>query len=144
MPSTDKSPNVNGAPHTHLGAPLLLGITGTSPMTASPKSKITMVTSSVAAALAVLPAKDGTPRVIQQFSSVFLVSRLGELWRVYDADDPESGERVMPTAQSTKPHRLFLTLARAPQVRVFSFAPGAARDLDPVSLQTQLDASVVR
>ena len=103
-----------------------------------------MVTSSVAAALAVLPAKDDAPRVIQQFTSVFLVSRLGELWRVYDADDPDMGERVMPIAQSTKPYRLFMTLARASQRRVYTFAPGASHDIDPVTLQTQLDASIVR
>ena len=41
--------------------------------------------SSVAAALAVLPGKDDSPRVIRQFTSMFLVSRHGELWRVYDA-----------------------------------------------------------
>jgi len=103
-----------------------------------------MVTSSVAAALAVLPAKDDAPRVIQQFTSVFLVSRLGELWRVYDADDPDSGERMMALAQSTKPYRLFLTLGRASQARVYRFAPGTSHDIDPVALQAQLDASVVR
>ncbi|MGH9886926.1 MAG: hypothetical protein ACREBE_15470 [bacterium] len=101
-------------------------------------------TSSVAAALAVLPSKDDAPRVIQQFTSVFLVSRIGELWRVYDTDDPQVGERQMPTSLSTAPHRVFFALARKTQFRVFTFAPGASRELDPVSLQAQLDASALR
>lgn len=98
--------------------------------------------SSVAAALAVLPIGGDAPRVIQQFTSVFLVSRLGELWRVYDTDDPNGAERLMPSSLSTRRYRLFVGLARKTQVRVFEFADRAAKDVDPVSLETQLEASV--
>ena len=98
--------------------------------------------SSVAAALAVIPSGyDPEPRVIQQFSSIFLVSRYGELWRVYDSASPDGGERKMPSAGSTLPHRLFLALARKSELRVHTFASGESRDIDPVALQGQLDAT---
>lgn len=97
-------------------------------------------TSSVAAALAVIPSSHGAePRVIQQFTSVFLVSRYGELWRVYDSAAPDGAERKMPSAGSTSPYRVFLALARKSEVRVHTFAPGESRDIDPVELQRQLD-----
>ena len=98
--------------------------------------------SSVAAALAVLPTNDGAePRVIQQFTSIFLVSRYGELWRVYDSAAPDGADRKMPSPGSSLPHRIFLALARKSEVRVHTFGPGAKRDIDPASLQIQLDAS---
>ena len=108
----------------------------------SPAESITMVSaSSVAAALAVIPTKDDAPRVIQQFTSVFLVNRFGELWRVYDSTAPEGADRKMPSPGSELPIRLFVALARKSEVRAHMFAPGATRDTDPVSLQRQLDAS---
>ena len=67
-----------------------------------------MRSSSVAAALAVLPAKDDSPRVIRHFTSIFLVSRAGELWRVYDTDAPDGADRQMPSPGSRLPHRLFV------------------------------------
>jgi hypothetical protein len=100
-----------------------------------------VLSSNVAAALAVLPTKDDAPRVIQQFTSIFLVSRYGELWRVYDSAAPDGTDRRMPSSGSTLPHRLFLALARKTEVRVHTFAAGESRGVDPVSLQEQLDES---
>jgi hypothetical protein len=97
---------------------------------------------SVAAALAVIPSRDDAPRVIQQFTSIFLVSRYGELWRVYDSTAPEGADRRMPSSGSILPLRVFVALARKSELRVHSFALGAAHDTDPVSLQQQLDDSV--
>ena len=97
---------------------------------------------SVAAALAVIPTKDDAPRVIQQFTSIFLVNRYGELWRVYDSTGPEGADRKMPSAGSILPVRLFVALARKTEVRVYTFASGEAHDTDPVSLQDQLDQSI--
>ena len=97
---------------------------------------------SVAAALAVIPTKDDAPRVIQQFTSIFLVNRYGELWRVYDSTAPEGADRKMPSPGSTLPLRLFVALARKTELRVHTFAPGEARGTDPASLQNQLDESL--
>ena len=98
--------------------------------------------SSVAAALAVIPTRDDAPRVIQQFTSIFLVNRYGELWRVYDSTAPEGADRKMPSSGSATPHRLFVALARKTELRVHTFAPGAPHDKDPLSLQAQLDDNV--
>ncbi len=96
--------------------------------------------SSVAAALAVIPShRDAEPRVIQQYTSIFLVSRYGELWRVYDSAAPDGAERKMPSAGSTLPYRIFLALARRSELRVHAFADGEAREIDPEALQRQLD-----
>jgi hypothetical protein len=98
--------------------------------------------SSVAAALAVLPLKDDAPRVIKQFTSVFLVSRLGELWRVYDTYTPDAVHRQMPSAESHRKYRVFVALARKTQIRVYTFDTNEPKPVDPISLQEQLDASV--
>jgi hypothetical protein len=97
---------------------------------------------SVAAALAVLPLKDGAePRVIQQFTSIFLVGRYGELWRVYDSAAPDGADRKMPSNGSSLPYRLFLALAQKSEVRVHAFAASDSREIDPPSLQEQLDSA---
>jgi hypothetical protein len=99
--------------------------------------------SSVAAALAVLPNRGAPePRVIRQFTSIFLVNRLGELWRVYDSAAPDGAQRSMPSAESTEPYRIFLSLARKSEVRIHTFAAGASREIDPRSLQHQLELAV--
>ena len=99
--------------------------------------------SNVAAALAVLPGSDDAPRVLKQNTSIFLVSRFGDLWRVYDSDAPGGDEahHTMPSRGSTLPHRLFIALSRTHQARVYTFSLAEARDVDPVTLQTQLDES---
>ena len=99
-------------------------------------------TSSAAATLAVLPSRDGAePRVIQQFTSIFLVGRFGELWRVYDSAAPGGTDRKTPSNGSGLPYRLFLALARKTEVRVHTFADGGSREIDAQSLQAQLDSS---
>ena len=107
------------------------------PKSRSPKTP----SGNVAIALAVLPPSGPEPRVIQQFTSTFLVDRHGDIWRVYDTNDVDSGERQMPSV-STFPFRVFVALAWNAEMRVHSFARSTARDVDPVSLQAQLDASI--
>lgn len=98
-------------------------------------------TSSVAAALAVLPARDDAPHVIRQFTSIFLVSRHGELWRVYDGDASDASDRAMPSARSTHPSRIFVALTHQPETRTHRFAAGEPRPIDPAALQQQLEES---
>jgi hypothetical protein len=83
----------------------------------------------------------GEPRVIQQFTSIFLVGRAGELWRVYDSSSPSGADRTMPSAESNGRYRLFLGLARKSEMRAYTFMADGSREVDPVSLQKQLDAS---
>lgn len=90
----------------------------------------------------ILPLRNDAPRVIQQFTAVFLVSGANELWRVYDCDVPEAAGRQMPSPSSTSPHRVFVALARTNAVRVHTFAADSRRDIDAASLQQQLDESI--
>lgn len=99
-------------------------------------------TGSFLAALAVLPGQDDAPRVIQQFTSIFLVSRHGDLWRVCDGASPDRAEAT-PSPRSTFPMRIFVPLGRKNQIRVRTFAPFEPREIDPESLQMQLDESDV-
>ncbi len=101
--------------------------------------------SSVAAALAVLPfpERDDAPRVIQQFTSIFLVNRYGELWRVYDAEASDGSSRHMPSGRSEFPYRVFIALARKSSLRVYTFDSADSRDVDPVTLQAQLEMSAL-
>lgn len=73
---------------------------------------------------------------------MYLVSRYGELWRVYDTSLPRNNTlRVTPTSTSALPHRVFVALARTPELRVHTFTPADGHAVDPSSLQEQLDQS---
>jgi hypothetical protein len=100
-----------------------------------------MRSSSVAAALAVLPTNDDSPSVIRQFTSVYLVSRAGELWQVFDSDASDGADRQMPSAGARRSHRVFVALATDEQVRVHAFGERESRDIDPGLLEEQLAAS---
>lgn len=92
--------------------------------------------------MAALAGRTGAePRVIKQFTSIFLVGRAGELWRVYDSSSPNGADRTMPSADSNARYRLFLGLARKSEMRAYAFTADTSRDIDPVNLQKQLDAS---
>jgi len=98
---------------------------------------------SVAAALAVLPSTIGdAPRVIRQFTSVFLMSSHGELWRVYETDTPDATDRHIPWRGSSHCYRVFIGLTREGPVRVHAFEPDESRETDPATLQDQLDHSM--
>ena len=86
--------------------------------------------------------RDVEPRVIQQTAAVFLVSRCGELWRVFDSRVPGSAVRSMPSPTTEHPHRVFLALARRTEMRVHRFVDGAPRDIDAATVQRQLDEAV--
>jgi len=98
-------------------------------------------TRSVAAALAALPAAEQAPRVIQQFTSIFLVNRFNEIWRVYDCETSDGDGRRMPSTGTLAAGRLFVGLARKAEVRIHFFGICEARDTSPDTLQRQLDDS---
>jgi len=141
MPNADKIAAMQRQADPHIRTQLLTGLTRPSPTTNEVRTHSAMHYGSVAAALAVLPDNDAVPRVIRQFTSIFLVSRAGELWRVYDADAPSSVDPQMPCAGSQLACRLFVALARNEQLRVHRFVESELRDIDPAALQAQLDDS---
>lgn len=92
--------------------------------------------------MAAAPIPDADPRVIQQTAALFLVSRCGELWRVFDSPAAGSATRALPSPTSEHPTRLFVALARRSEVRAYHFADGASRDIDASTLQRQLDGTI--
>ena len=99
-------------------------------------------TSSLAAVPSATPQQDSAPpRVLQQFTSIFLVSRFGELWRVYDCDEPDGHNRRMPSETRDATGRVFVSLADEPQERLHQFGPSEDRRLEPTLLQAQLERS---
>ena len=81
------------------------------------------------------------PRSIQRSTSVFLLSRAGELWRVTDTDRPGSVRTTVPSSTSSLPYRVFSALTRAEDVRVYTFPRLGARGIDAATMQRQLDES---
>ena len=93
-----------------------------------------------AANVAATPPIDYTaPRTIQRSTSVFLLSRRGELWRVVDTDRPSGMRENIPSASTAFPFRVFNSLTRAGDVRVYTFPRAASHAIDAPSLQQQLD-----
>jgi hypothetical protein len=82
------------------------------------------------------------PRVIQQTAALFLVSRCGELWRVFDSPVPGSAVRSMPSPTTEHPCRVFLALARRSEIRVHYFVDGTSRDIDAATVQRQLEEAI--
>ena len=87
------------------------------------------------------PQQDGAPRVLQQFTSIFLVSRFGELWRVYDCDETDGTNRRMPSEANDAAGRVFVSLTDDVQERMHPFAKSEDRRLEPNLLQAQLERS---
>lgn len=98
-------------------------------------------TSSLAAVPATGPQQDSAPRVLQQFTSIFLVSRFGELWRVYDCDEADGTNRRMPSETNDAIGRVFVSLTDDVQERLHAFARSEDRRLEPNLLQAQLERS---
>lgn len=87
------------------------------------------------------PAVGVQPRVIQQFTSLFLVAQAGELWRVYDSSAPDGVDRQMPTDRTQLRYRLFLSLSGRSEIRACELTDDGPRGIDAKSLQQQLDIS---
>jgi hypothetical protein len=98
-------------------------------------------TSSLAAVPSAMPQQDSAPRVLQQFTSIFLVSRFGELWRVFDCEEADGVNRRMPAETHEAAGRVFVALSDEPHERVHMFGASEDRRLEPKLLQAQLERS---
>ena len=90
---------------------------------------------------AVPGTQDSAPRVLQQFTSIFLVSRFGELWRVFDCDETDGTRRRMPSETHDAIGRVFVALTDDAQERMHAFGKSEDRRLEPNLLQAQLERS---
>jgi len=86
-------------------------------------------------------AVEERPRVIQQFTAIFLVSQSGDVWRVYDSESPKGWGRRIPSKNPATRTRVFVGIGQPNGMRVYRFGAEEAREVSAQELQRQLDDS---
>lgn len=90
---------------------------------------------------AVNASTDAAPRVIQQFPALFLVTPLGDVWRVFDSEEPSGANRIAATSDARAVARVFMNGGTQPVVRIYLFRDDESRSTAAESLFAQLIAS---
>ncbi|HET9423942.1 MAG TPA: hypothetical protein VFO55_01115 [Gemmatimonadaceae bacterium] len=90
---------------------------------------------------AVVASTDAVPRLVTQFPDVFLVTPQGDVWRIFDADDPAGETRHPPASDPRMRTRIFIGSGMSPEVRFYEFADGEPRSIGAERLYWQLLAS---
>lgn len=88
-----------------------------------------------------MSSTDGVPRLITQANAYFLVTPLGEVWRVLDSEEPHGKSRVAPTNDPGIRARVFIGSGVEPIVRVYEFLPDEVRVISAERLFEQLALS---
>src|SRR5512140_2975241 len=90
-----------------------------------------------------LASTDGFPHVIRHSgATLFLVTPLGEVWRVYDSDGPE-GERREPSNDPGAWARIFIGSGSDGVTRIHRFTGAETRAIDAEHLWKQFGASTI-
>lgn len=115
-------------------------VRGTIPTTGSPDAHpITM--QALSRPLAEVSASpDASPRVIRQSSAIFLVTPMGDVWRIFDSDNP-SDARFAATHDQRVSSRIFIGSGPRAVVRVYRFLNGEDRSTGAERLFDQLSES---
>lgn len=87
---------------------------------------------------AVVASTDAVPRLVRQFTALFLVTPGGEVWRVFDSDDAAGATRYAPTSDSSVQTRVFIGSGARPVVRVYAFNDEESRTISAEQLFKQL------
>jgi hypothetical protein len=90
---------------------------------------------------AVVASTDAVPRLVRQFTALFLVTPQGEVWRIFDSDEPSGETRFAPTNDPHVVSRIFIGSGPNPIVRVYRFLDGEARSISAERLHEQLAAA---
>ena len=87
---------------------------------------------------AVMASTDAVPRLVRQFTALFLVTPQGDVWRVFDSDDANGETRYAPTSDPKVRTRVFIGSGPRPDVRVYEFQSGEPRSIAADRLHEQL------
>src|SRR3954468_3875747 len=87
---------------------------------------------------AVMPSTDAVPRLVRQFTALFLVTPVGDVWRVFDSDDATGETRYSPSSDPNVRTRVFMGSGARPVIAVYEFAAGEARSISAERLYDQL------
>jgi hypothetical protein len=81
---------------------------------------------------AVVASTDAVPRLVRQFTALFLVTPQGDVWRIYDSDDANGEGRFAPTNDPNVTTRVFIASGAQPDMKLYRF-----RDLEPRSISAE-------
>jgi hypothetical protein len=87
---------------------------------------------------AVMASTDAVPRLVRQFTALFLVTPRGEVWRVFDSDDATGETRCPPSSDPNIRTRVFIGSGARPTVKVYEFQKGEPRSIGAERLYEQL------
>jgi hypothetical protein len=96
------------------------------------------LTGQLAAAVA---STDAAPRLVRQFTALFLVTPQGDVWRIFDSDEPDGTTRTAPTNDPNVWARIFIGSGSNPVVRIYRFRDGESRSISAERLLDQLAAA---
>jgi hypothetical protein len=92
---------------------------------------------------AVMASTDAIPRLVRQFTALFLVTPQGDVWRIFDSDGPDNETRSAPTNEPHVWARIFIGSGVTPIVRVYRFLDGESRSISAGRLYEQLGSAKV-
>ena len=90
---------------------------------------------------AVTAGTDAAPRLVRQFTALFLVTPQGDVWRIYDSDDPDGITHFAPANDPNVWTRVFIGSGSNPAVRAYRFREGESRSISAERLLEQLAAA---
>jgi hypothetical protein len=89
----------------------------------------------------VTASTDAVPRLVRQFAALFLVTPQGDVWRIYDSDDPNDAAHSAPANDPNVRTRTFTGSGSSPAVRIYRFREGESRSISAERLLEQLAAA---
>jgi hypothetical protein len=92
---------------------------------------------------AVVASTDAVPRLVRQFTALFLVTPQGDVWRIFDSDEASGQTRFAPANDPQVLVRVFMGSGTQPAVKLYSFADGESRSISAERLYEQLGAAKV-
>jgi hypothetical protein len=90
---------------------------------------------------AVMASTDAVPRLVRQFTALFLVTPRGDVWRIFDSDEISGATRFAPTNDPHVLTRVFIGSGPQPTVKLYTFLEGEARSISAERLYEQLQAA---
>jgi hypothetical protein len=87
---------------------------------------------------AVRASTDAAPRLVRQFTTLFLVTPQGDVWRIFDSDGPDGTTHSAPSNDPGVWTRIFMGSGSNPLVRMYRFRDGESRSISAERLLEQL------
>jgi hypothetical protein len=116
---------------------------GPTSMTESPAVPTTPMHPLTGQLAAVMASTDAVPRLLRQFTDLFLVTPKGAVWRVYDSAEPSGAMRYPSSDDAGATARVFIGGGATQQIRVYLFKDGEPRTISADKLHEQLSASML-